>query len=138
MSISYDALFSVVATTIDGEGFPVRRRNTVTGEIETDWVYGTSLREVRGPSRRKVYARVEIDEATGGFVVKLRVAEEVLRKQGELATHIRNMRGWEKYGDNWDDAAFLMAKLGALLHDYRYSVVVVPGPSRADERDLQP
>ncbi|MHC4846457.1 MAG: hypothetical protein ACYTCU_09890 [Planctomycetota bacterium] len=138
VGLSYEALFGVVASTIDGEGFAVRRHDTTTGEIETDWAYGTSLREVRGPSRRKVHARVEIDDATGGFRVRLRVAEEVLRQRGELATHVRDSTDWERYSDNWDDATYLMAKLTALLRDYRVTAEIMPEPLRAGERDLRP
>jgi hypothetical protein len=136
--ITYESLFSLVATTIDGEGYPVRKHSTATGEIETDWVYGTSLREVRGPSRRKVHARIEIDRNTGGFTVKLRVAEEVLRKRGELAMHVRDSTDWEHYGDNWDDATFLMAKVSALLKDYRVTTEILLGPDGLGARDSRP
>jgi len=136
--LTYEALFGVVTSTIDGEGFAVRRHDPSTGTIETDWAYGTSLREVRGPSRRKVHARVEIDEASGGFRVRLRVAEEVLRQRGELATHVRESTDWEGYADNWDDATYLMAKLTALLRDYRVVAEIMPEPRRAGQRDLRP
>ena len=112
--ISYPVLYNVVLSTIDAEGFTVRKREPQKGRIESDWVYGTSQRLVRGPSRRKVFAVIEpVDRRV--FRVAVRVAEEVIRKGGLLATHVRASEDWEEYDDNFDDAEYLMAKIAALI-----------------------
>ena len=54
--------------------------------------------------------------------VRLRVKEEVLRKQGLLATQVRENEEWEIYEDNLEEAEFLMAKLKALIPSSAASV----------------
>ena len=49
------------------------------------------------------------------FRVALRVAEEVIRKGGLLATNVRAWDDWEEFDDNFDDAEYLMAKIQALV-----------------------
>lgn len=112
--VSYSVLYNLVLSTVDAEGYIVRRREPQSGLIESDWVYGTSQRVVRGPSRRKVFAVIEPLEGES-YRVALRVAEEVIRKGGLLATNVRNSDDWEEYDDNFDDAEFLMAKISALI-----------------------
>lgn len=112
--VTYSVLYNLVQTTIDAEGFIVRKREPQTGRIESDWVYGTSQRRVRGPSRRKVFAVIEPIE-NDDFRVAVRVAEEVIRKGGLLATNIRASDDWEEFDDNFDDAEYLMAKIAALI-----------------------
>ncbi|HZL98696.1 MAG TPA: hypothetical protein VFD43_00460 [Planctomycetota bacterium] len=112
--VSYPVLYNLVLSTIDAEGFTVRKREPQKGRIESDWVYGTSQRLVRGPSRRKVFAVIDPSEE-GGFRVAVRVAEEVIRKGGLMATHVRASEDWEEYDDNFDDAEYLMAKIAALI-----------------------
>jgi hypothetical protein len=116
VGISYPTLYNQVLTTVDSEGFVVRHRFPEAGRLESDWIYGTSQRRVRGPSRRKVFAVIEPDERPDGFVVRLRVAEEVVRKGGLLATNVRASEDWEPFDDNFDDAELLMAKLVALVN----------------------
>jgi len=112
--VGYSNLYNLVLSTIDAEGFTARKREPQTGHIESDWVYGTSQRLVRGPSRRKVFAVIEPLEGDS-FRVAVRVAEEVIRKGGLLATHVRESEDWEEYDDNFDDAEYLMAKISALV-----------------------
>ena len=112
--VTYSVLYNLVLTTIDAEGFTVRKREPQSGHIESDWVYGTSQRRVRGPSRRKVFAVIEPIE-DDDFRVALRVAEEVIRKGGLLATNVRASDDWEEFDDNFDDAEYLMAKIQALV-----------------------
>ena len=112
--VSYSVLYNLVLTTIDAEGFTVRKREPQSGRIESDWIYGTSQRIVRGPSRRKVFALIEPLEGDD-FRVALRVAEEVIRKGGMLATNVRASEDWEEFDDNFDDAEYLMAKISALV-----------------------
>jgi uncharacterized lipoprotein len=112
--VGYSNLYNLVLSTIDAEGFTARKREPQTGHIESDWVYGTSQRMVRGPSRRKVFAVIEPLEG-GDFRVAVRVAEEVIRKGGLLATNVRASEDWEEYDDNFDDAEYLMAKISALI-----------------------
>lgn len=112
--VSYSVLYNLVLSTIDAEGFTVRHREPQSGRIESDWVYGTSQRTVRGPSRRKVIAVIEPFEGDV-FRVALRVAEEVIRKGGLLATNVRASDDWEEYDDNFDDAEYLVAKIAALI-----------------------
>jgi hypothetical protein len=116
--VTYSVLYNLVLTTIDAEGFIVRKREPQSGRIESDWVYGTSQRRVRGPSRRKVFAVIEPIEGDD-FRVAVRVAEEVIRKGGLLATNIRASNDWEEFDDNFDDAEYLMAKIAALLDAHR-------------------
>jgi len=112
--ISYPALYGVLLTTIDAEGFVVRDRNAQTAEIHSEWVYGTSQSVVRGPSRRRVHAAIELldDDA---LHVRLRVEENVVRKGGMLATNVRESENWEPFEDNFDDAERIMARLSVLL-----------------------
>jgi len=112
--VTYPVLYNLVLTTVDAEGFTVRKREPQSGRIESDWVYGTSQRSVRGPSRRKVIALIEPVEDED-FRVSLRVAEEVIRKGGLLATNVRESDDWEEFDDNFDDAEYLMAKISALI-----------------------
>ena len=112
--VTYSVLYNLVLTTVDAEGFTVRKREPQSGRIESDWVYGTSQRSVRGPSRRKVFAVIEPLE-NDDFRVALRVAEEVIRKGGLLATNVRASDDWEEFDDNFDDAEYLMAKIAALV-----------------------
>lgn len=114
--ISYAALYQVVSTTVSAEGFGLGASDPGAGRLETDWAYGTSMREVRGPSRRKVVA--EFSALDEGWLVRMRVREEVLRKQGLLAHNIRDRDDWETWHDNLDDAEFLAAKLKALLDSH--------------------
>ena len=113
-NVTYSVLYNLVLTTIDAEGFTVRKREPQSGRIESDWIYGTSQRRVRGPSRRKVFAVIEPIE-NDDFRVALRVAEEVIRKGGLLATNVRASDDWEEFDDNFDDAEYLMAKIQALV-----------------------
>ncbi|MHC5212299.1 MAG: hypothetical protein ACYTG2_16400 [Planctomycetota bacterium] len=112
--VSYSVLYNVVLTTVDAEGFVVRYRDPQKGAFESEWVYGTSQRVVRGPSRRKVYARI-VREADDRYMVRLRVAEEVVRKGGLMAVGVRESEDWEPFEDNYEDAEYLMAKLVALV-----------------------
>lgn len=115
---SYGTLFNVVLTTVDAEGFPARVRNPDAGEIESDWVYGTSVRKLRGPSRRKAIVRISsVDGAEGVYLVRLRVAEEVLRKGGLLAAGPQRAKedDWESFQDNVENAEFLMQKIVRLV-----------------------
>ena len=112
--VTYSVLYNLVLTTVDAEGFTVRKREPQSGRIESDWVYGTSQRSVRGPSRRKVIAVIEPVE-DNDYRVSLRVAEEVIRKGGLLATNVRASDDWEEFDDNFDDAEYLMAKISALI-----------------------
>ncbi len=112
--LSYPSLYNVVLTTIDSAGFTVRQRDPNVGRIESEWVYGTSRTVVRGPSRRKVFALIE-PQPGGSFLVRVRVAEEVVRKGGMLATNPRAIEAWEEWEDNYDDAEYLLARVVALL-----------------------
>ncbi len=116
--ISYPALYGVVLTTVDADGFAVRDRNPQTAAIHSEWVYGTSQSVVRGPSRRRVHALIEPVEGDA-FMVRLRVEEEVVRKGGMLATNVRESENWEPFEDNFDEAEYLMAKIAALLDAHR-------------------
>jgi len=122
MNISFQNLYGLVQTTIDAEGYPARVRDVRTGRIETDWVYGNSNSIVRGPARRKVIARIEpLPEGEDGYLVRLRVAEEVIPRGGLLAMNPRESDDWESYQDNFDTAEYIMAKIAALLSDNRVS-----------------
>ena len=116
--ISYPSLYGVVVTTVDAEGFAVRDRDPQTAEIHSDWVYGTSMRVVRGPSRRRVHAEL-LPQGEDAYLVRLRVEEQVVRKGGMLATNVRESENWEEFDDNYDDAEYLMAKVAALLQAHR-------------------
>ena len=112
--ISYPSLYGVVLSTFDAEGYPVRERDPSVADLQSDWVYGTSMRMVRGPSRRR--ARAELRSAgEGQWLVRVRVQEEVVRKGGMLATNVRESENWEEFEDNFDDAEYLMAKISALI-----------------------
>jgi hypothetical protein len=113
-NVSYPVLYNVALTTVDAEGFVVRYRNPQQGEFESDWIYGTSQRVVRGPSRRKVYVRIQPEEGDR-YLVRLRVAEEIVRKGGMMAVNVRESEDWEEFDDNYEDAEYLMAKLVALI-----------------------
>lgn len=128
--LAYDNLWVVVIDLLDSEGFHVTAGDPGSGSLESEWLYGTSVREVRGPSRRK--ALVEISERLDahGWKVRLRVREEVIRKGGMRATQIRDSAEWEEWHDNWDDAEFLAAKIRARLSTYFIDVRVEPGRSQ--------
>jgi len=120
-NLSYSSLYGVVLTTIDAEGYPVRMRDPQRGSVETEWVYGMSNAVVRGPARRKVFATIEpLDDGTG-YLVRMRVAEEVIPKGGILNMNPRESEDWESYKDNFDIAEYLMAKVAALLSENRVS-----------------
>jgi hypothetical protein len=120
--ISYHDLYGIVQTTIDAEGYIARVRDVQNGRIETDWVYGNSNTVVRGPARRKVFARIEpLPDDEDGYLVRLRVAEEVIPHGGLLAMNPRESDDWESFQDNFDVAEYLMAKIAALLSDNRVS-----------------
>jgi len=119
--ISYQNLYAVVQTTIDAEGFPARIRDVQKGRIESDWVYGNSNSKVRGPARRKVFAQINPLPDDAGYVVRLRVAEEVIPRGGLLEMSPRDSDKWEPFEDNYDSAEYLMAKIAALLAENRVS-----------------
>lgn len=123
--LSFTSLYTVVVDLLDAEGFDVRSRDPDTGTIESSWLYGTSRREVRGPSRRKALVRIE-PGPNDSWIVRVRVAEEVVRKAGLLATRVRESDDWEAIGDNFEDAEYLAAKMRALLIDKQVPVAVVP------------
>jgi hypothetical protein len=133
--ISYSVLYNVVLTTVDAEGYTVRTRDPQKGSFESEWVYGTSQRVVRGPSRRKVYARIEPDPVEG-YLVRLRVAEEVIRKGGMLAVNVRESDDWEGFEDNYEDAEYLMARLVALVR--AEGRPLMPPPPAAGEEAVAP
>jgi hypothetical protein len=113
-NISYGALFSTVVNTLGNEGYSVRDVDAQTAKVQSEWVYGTSQRQVRGPSRRKAHAEfTPLGERE--FQVRIRVEEQVIRKGGMLATQVRESDDWEAYEDNYDDADYLIAKVAALL-----------------------
>ena len=116
--ISYPSLYGVVLSTFDAEGFVCRDRDGQAAELNSDWVYGTSMRVVRGPSRRRAHAEIKA-VGEGKWLVRIRVEEQVVRKGGMLATNVRESENWEDYDDNFDDAEYLMAKVAALLDAHR-------------------
>ena len=116
--LSYSNLYQQVADALDGSGYRVMKQDISSGRVETDWQYGPSVREVRGPSRRRAIAQVNaLDD--GLFEVRVRVLEQVIRKGGTLARHIRESDDWEDWKDDYDEAEYLIARLGALLSEYR-------------------
>ena len=117
--ISYPALYQVVVTTLGAEGYTVRNFDAQTAKLESEWVYGTSQRQVRGPSRRRVHVEITPLEVDRSFLVRIRVEEEVIRKGGMLATNVRESEDWEPFDDNYDDADYVIAKLAALLDAHR-------------------
>lgn len=121
--LSYQNLFEQVADTIDGSGYRIAKLDPSAGTLESDWQYGQAVREIRGPARRKVHAQL-IAAKDGSFVVRVRVQEEVIRRGGLLATQIRQSEDWEEWKDDYDEAAYIAARLGALLQDYRVRAVV--------------
>lgn len=116
--VSYPSVYGVVVATVSSEGFAVPERDPQTGEVHSDWVYGTSRSVVRGPSRRRVHATIR-PEGDAACRVRLRVEEQVIRQGGLLATNVRESDNWEDWEDNFDDAEFLLAKMSALLASYR-------------------
>ncbi len=120
--VEYNTLMTVIGATVEGEGYAVVKVDPGTGIVETEWTYGTSQREVRGPSRRKVLAEVESapsKEGVPGYSVRVRVREEVIRKLGLMATDVRRSDDWEPFPDNRTDAEFLMTKFQALMRPTR-------------------
>jgi hypothetical protein len=126
--LSYDNLWVVVIDLLDSEGFHIRTGDPGSGTIESAWLYGTSVREVRGPSRRKVVVEITRGTDTKGWVVRLRVPEEVIRKGGMRATELRDSDDWEEWHDNWDSTEYLAAKIRARLPDY-FLAAKVEGPA---------
>lgn len=121
--IGYGNLYVSIVDLLEVEGYVVASRNPDSGVIETEWLIGPSIREVRGPSRRK--AVVEVEPTGERLHVRLRVREQVIRKAGMGATNLRFNDDWEDYRDNWDDAEYLAAKLRALLMDFHAVDAVV-------------
>jgi len=119
--ISYPSLYGVVLSTFDAEGYAVRERDPSAATLESDWVYGTSMRMVRGPSRRRAHAEIK-SVREDMWLVRVRVEEEVVRKGGMMATNVRESENWEAFDDNFDDAEYLMAKIAALLDAHRARV----------------
>ncbi|MFT7462942.1 MAG: hypothetical protein ACI9EF_001284 [Pseudohongiellaceae bacterium] len=122
--LAYDNLWVAVIDLLDTEGFHVQAGDPGSGAIESEWLYGTSVREVRGPSRRKAMIEISQSLVTPGWVVRLRVREEVIRKGGLRATQVRDSADWEEWHDNWDETEFLAAKIRARLSDYFVDVKV--------------
>lgn len=127
--IGFGNLFRSVSDLLGAEGYPVWREDPVAGRIETEWKYGESVHEVRGPSRSKVFAHVapgfvekEGEPPRPVWVVRVRVAEEVIRKGGMLARNERESSAWEEYRDNFERAEFLAEKIRTLLADQHVSV----------------
>ncbi|GEM_PF-2314908 len=127
--LAYDNLWVVVIDLLDSEGFHVITGDPGSGSLESEWLYGTSVREVRGPSRRKAVVEISNRLEAPGWKVRLRVREEVIRKGGMRATQIRDSAEWEEWHDNWDDAEFLAAKIRARLSTYFIDVRAEPGRS---------
>jgi hypothetical protein len=119
--ISYPSLYGVVLSTFDAEGYVVRDRDPSAARLESEWVYGTSMRVVRGPSRRRAHAEIK-SVGDNQWLVRVRVEEEVVRKGGMLATNVRESENWEEFEDNFDDAEYLVAKVAALLDAHRARV----------------
>jgi len=136
--ISYPNLYRSVADVLESEGYPAGGEDISHGTLETDWQYGTSVREVRGPSRRKVHVLieeaappppdVEPPERLARWAVGGRVSEEVLRKGGILNRNPRLSDDWEDYRDSFEDAELLAEKVRALLADHH-----VPAPPRRED-----
>lgn len=134
--ISYPNLYRSVADVLASEGFPSAVEDTSSGTLESEWQYGTSVREVRGPSRRKVHVLIEeaepppegaeITGPVAQWVVRLRVAEEIIRKGGILARNIRQSDDWEEYRDKFEDAELLAEKIRALLAEHHVMVHTRP------------
>ena len=131
--LSFSVLYASVADLFEAEGFDVTIRDASGGIVESEWAYGTSRREVRGPSRRKAIAEVE-KLAPGVYVVRVRVAEEVIRKGGLLATKLRDSDDWETFPDNFEDAEYLAAKLRAMLDEHQVPVEVDPDAEEDHDR----
>ncbi len=114
--IGYQSLYTVVLASLDDAGYLVRSRDPDAGRVETDWAYGMSQQEVRGPSRRKVVVELD-DEAADWYMLRLRVPQQVVRKGGLLAKGVRNIPDdkWEGYGDDEMEAQLLMAKIQSIL-----------------------
>ena len=110
---SYTSLYSLVATTLDSEGWDVRERDIESGTLITDWRHGPSHREFRGPTRLKVHAEIEPYE--GGCRVGLRVEGEVLMKGGVLAHDPRGSDDWEPVEDDFERAEVLLARIRSLI-----------------------
>lgn len=111
--LSYTSVYSLVATTLDSEGWDVRERDIESGTLVTDWRHGPSHREFRGPTRLKVHA--EIEPYDGGCRVGLRVQSEVLAKGGVLAYNPRESDDWEPVDDDFDRAEVLLARVRSLV-----------------------
>ena len=126
--ISFADLYLSVIDVLDSHGYAVASRDPNAGTIESDWIYGTSVRQVFGPSRRKALVEVTPSpRGEGSFSVRVRIREEVMRRLGLRATHIRESDDWEEWKDNFDEAEYLAAKLRALLLHHVVRVQVVAG-----------
>lgn len=127
--ISFLNLYRSVADVLGSEGYPSAREDPVEGTLETEWRYGESVREVRGPSRSRAFVTVRPDvleregqEPLPIFVVRVRVPEEVIRKGGLLSRNERESNDWEEYKDDFERAEFLAEKIRTLLADHHVSV----------------
>jgi hypothetical protein len=69
---------------------------------------------------------VEANGPVPEWVVRLRVAEEVIRKGGFLNRNVRESDDWEEYRDNFEDAELLAEKVRALLAEHHVMVSVRP------------
>lgn len=117
--IAFSNLYLSVLDVLDAQGFPVQRRDPQAGTIESDWLYGTVVRQVYGPSRRKVFVEIVPSERViDGYTVRIRVVEEIIRRAGTRASRVRESKDWEEWEDNFDDAEFLATKVRALLPDH--------------------
>lgn len=123
--LTFANLYLSVLDVLGAEGFPVKARDPGLGTIESEWLYGTAVREVFGPSRRRALVRIAPSPTReGAFELRIRVAEEVIRKGGLRATRIRESGDWEPWDDNFDDAEYLAAKIRALLSEHVVTVAV--------------
>ncbi|MCB9899428.1 MAG: hypothetical protein H6825_15585 [Planctomycetes bacterium] len=132
--VSYLNLYRAVADVLGSEGYPVKREDPVEGLIETEWRYGESVREVRGPSRTRAFVTIEPSEIEREdqdplpvTLVRVRVPEEVIRKGGLLARNERNSEDWEEYKDDFERAEFLAEKIRILLADHHVSARTLAG-----------
>ncbi len=117
--LSYQNIYSSVLDMLELEGFGVSRRLPDEGRIETEWFTGDSRREFRGPSRRRVHVEIRRKERDDGYVVRMRVQEQVVPKGGTLGGGQRFRESdWEDFPDSFEDAEYMAAKLRALLSKY--------------------
>jgi hypothetical protein len=129
--LTFYSLYQTVLDLVEAEGYQVLMRNSGEGTIETEWQTGISLREVRGTSRQKVHVDIQGTEVDG-FIVAIRVQEQVIRKGGLLGLGLNQERDWEDFPDNFDEAERLAAKVRALLSEYTRLEPPKPRPSAGD------